>query len=531
VKTIDTWRYLLVLLSGMLLAACGPGTMTLSSGVGTGGTGITTGTVTGFGSLVIEGDSYNSATAEYLEGDDKDEAVPVSSLSVALGQQVQMLTDDQGNPTTVLVEPTLIGEASNVSESGMQVNGVTVRFNTNLSAGPRTYYAGLSGPNAVEPGMKVEVHGLYGVDVNGPYVQATRVAQLPATSTVTRITGVVTNLNPGAGTFQIGSTTILYNAATSLMPEGTTLANGQLVNIWSPVAPSGGQLTAAVIRVRSLLGIGGQAVVSGLVTDLGATQFNVSGIVVDASDPSLTAIVQSLQQGDYVVVGGQADAGTGRLIAASIRTSTSLTTEVELKGSITDYVSSDNFLVRGVAVDASSATIDGGPLANGAYIEVHGHIQGNVVHATSVEVHPITPDGATVEYDGIVSDLNGDSFVLTLQDGTSYNVTLADNVGYENGSASQLVNGARIEVEATQTTTGLIAYAIEFKDLELPSDEEVFETSGIAYDVTATSFRVNDLIIQINGVDVTGLVDGAEVEVHFISSGGLYLAQEISVED
>jgi len=530
VKTIDTWRGLLVLLAGLLLAACGEG-MTVSGGVGTGGTGITTGTVTGFGSLVIEGDSYNSATAEYLEGDDADEAVPVSSLSVALGQQVQMLIDDQGNPTTVLVEPTLIGEASNVSDSGMTVNGVTVRFNTNLSAGPRTYYAGLSGPNAVEPGMKVEVHGLYGVDGNGPYIQATRVAQLPATSTVTRITGVVTNLDPGAGSFRIGATTILYNASTSLMPEDITLANGQLVNVWSPDAPSGGQLTAAVIRVRSLQGIGGQAVVSGLVTALGGSQFSVSGIVVDASDPNLSAIVQSLKQGDFVVVGGQADAATGRLIAASIRTSTSLSTEVELKGTVTNYVSSANFLVRGVAVDASSATIAGGSLANDAYVEVHGHIQGNVVLATSVEVHPATPEGATVEYDGIVSDLVGDSFVLTLQDGTSYNVTLADNVGYENGSASQLVNGARIEIEATQGTTGLTVYAIEFKDLDAPSGGEVYETEGIAYNVTPTSFKVNDLTIQINGLAVTGLDDGVEVEVHFIASGDLYLALEINVED
>lgn len=529
-KTIETWRYLLVFLAGMLLAACGEG-FTVSGGVGTGGTGITTGTVTGFGSLVVEGDSYSSSTAEYWEGDDKDEAVPVSSLSVALGQQVQMLTDDQGNPTTVLVEPTLIGAASNVSGGGMKVNGVTVRVNTNVSAGPRTYYAGLSGMSAVEPGMKVEVHGLYGVDVNGPYVQATRIAQLPAASTVTRITGVVTNLNPGAGTFRIGSMTILYNASTSLLPEGIPLTNGQLVNVWSPDTPSGDQLTAAVIRVRSLQGISGQAVVSGLVTALGGSQFSVSGIVVDASAPSLTTVVQSLKQGDYVVVSGQADAGTGKLIAASIRTTSSLSTVVELKGTVTDFVNSASFLVRGVAVDASKATIDGGPLANGAYVEVHGHIQGNVVLASSVEVHASTPENATVEYDGIVSALVGKSFVLTLADGTAYNVTLSDNVGYKNGTASQLANGARIEVEATQTATGLIAYAIEFKDLAASSDDQVYETSGIAYDVTATSFRVNDLTIQINGVDVTGLADGIDVEVHFISSGGLYLAQEISIED
>jgi hypothetical protein len=531
VKTIDTWRRLLVLLSGLLLAGCGDGLTTVADGVGIGGTGITMGTVTGFGSLVIEGDTYSSATAEYLEGNDKDEAVPVSSLSVALGQQVQMLTDDQGNPTTVLVEPTLIGTASNVSGSGMTVNGVTVRVNTSLAAGPRTYYAGVSGMNAVEPGMKVEVHGLYGVDANGPYVQATRIAQLPAASTVTRVTGQVTDLNPAAGTFRLGSMTIHYDPSTSLMPKGITLANGQLVNVWSPDAPIADQLTAVVVRVRSLQGISGQIVVSGLVTALGVNQFTVSGIVVDDSDPSLATVVQTLKQGDYVVVSGQADASTGRLVAASIATTSNLSSGVELKGTVTDYVNSANFLVRGVIVDASAATIGGGALADGAYVEVHGHVQGNVVIATSVEVHAVTPDDATVEYDGIVSALVGDSFVLTLPDDTAYNVTLADNIGYENGTASQLINGARVVVEATHTSTGLIVYAIEFKDLGEPSDEQVYETSGIAYDITATSFRVNDLTIQINGVDVTGLDDGVKVEVHFISSGGLYLAQEISVDD
>jgi hypothetical protein len=231
------------------------------------------------------------------------------------------------------------------------------------------------------------------------------------------------------------------------------------------------------------------------------------------------------------VVSGQADASTGRLVAASIATTSNLSSGVELKGTVTDYVNSANLLVRGVIVDASAATIGGGALADGAYVEVHGHVQGNVVIATSVEVHAVTPDDATVEYDGIVSALVGDSFVLTLPDDTAYNVTLADNIGYENGTASQLINGARVVVEATHTSTGLIVYAIEFKDLGEPSDEQVYETSGIAYDITATSFRVNDLTIQINGVDVTGLDDGVKVEVHFISSGGLYLAQEISVDD
>ena len=129
---------------------------------------------------------------------------------------------------------------------------------------------------------------------------------------------------------------------------------------------------------------------------------------------------------------------------------------------------------------------------------------------------------STVESHGTVSGVTGSSFTLT-SGGVAYQATLADNVGYENGMASQLTSGARIEVEATQSTTGLTAYAIEFKNLDYPSDEQVFETGGIAYDVTATRFKVNDLTLEINGVDATGLVNGVEVEVHFIASGDSYL--------
>ncbi|NTV94145.1 MAG: hypothetical protein HGA75_01865 [Thiobacillus sp.] len=524
---IDTLRRLILLSSCLLLASCGGSFTTAGGGVGTGGTGI--GTVTGFGSLIIDGNTYSSATAEYWEGNEQEESAQVSALSVALGQQVQILTDDQGNPTTVVVEPTLIGTAQNVTASTLTVNGVAVRVNGNPLAGPVTYYAGLSGMAALADGMKVEVHGLYGVGADGPYVLATRIAQLPSTSMATRITGVVANLNPGAGTFRIGSMTILYGGATKL-PPGVTLANGQLVNVWSPNAPVGGQLSAEAIRIRSLYGITDSAIVAGLVSDLAGSQFRVSGIAVDASAVGLAATVQSLRQGDYVVVGGQVDTGTDRLIATSIRTTA--TTAVELKGTVTEFVSAGNFLVRGVAVDATSATIAGGALANGAYVEVHGQVQGNTVVASAVEVHASTPENATVEFDGTVSARNGNNFVLTLPDGTPYSATLATNVAYENGTASQLVNGARIEVEATWTSTGLVVYGVEFKSLDAPAGSDVYETGGIAYDVNLpTSFAINGLTIQINGKDATGLANGVEVEVHFTYEGGQYLAQEIEVDN
>ncbi len=454
----DIARSWLALTLSLLLISCGGGT-TDFAGVGTGGTGITSGTVTGFGSILIDGDLYSSATGEYLEGDDDDEASLVSALSVDLGEQLQVELDDQGNPTSVLIEPALIGTVSAVDATGgtLVVNGVEVRVNTNWLLGPVTYYAGLAGLAELTAGTsRVEVHGMYGVDAGGGHIQATRIKKLLDTSTATRITGIVSDL--GGGAFKIGGITISY-ASASVLPQGVNLAAGQLVNVWSPDPPSGNTVTADVIRVRTLQGVTGTATVAGLVTGLDGNRFTLSGIDVDAS--GLSSL--SLSNGQYVVAIGTPDASTGELVASSIRTTPSQKSEVELKGTITAYDSvARTLVVRGVPLAFDNDTQIEGALAIGAYVEVHGEITGSVVLATEIHIEDSAPEGGTVEYHGIVSAVTGSSFTLT-SGGVPYLATLADNVGYEDGTAADLVDGASVEVQATATASGLLVYAIEFE--------------------------------------------------------------------
>lgn len=454
----DIARSWLTLTLSLLLMSCGGGT-TDFAGVGTGGTGITSGTVTGFGSILIDGDLYSSATGEYLEGDDEDEASLVSALSVDLGEQLQILLDDQGNPTSVLIEPALIGTVSAVDVAGgtLVVNGVEVRVNANWLRGPVTYYAGLAGLAELSAGTsRIEVHGMYGVEAGDGYIQATRIQRLPDTSTATRITGIVSDL--GGGALKIGGMTISY-ASASVLPQGVNLATGQLVNVWSPDLPSGNNLTAHVIRVRTLHGVTGTGVIAGLVYGLNGSRFSLSGIDVDAS--GLSSL--SLSNGEYVVAIGTPDASTGELVATGIRTTPGQNSEVELKGTITAYDSiARTLVVRGVPLVYDNDTKIEGSLAVGAYVEVHGEISGNAVLATEIHVEDTAPEGGTVEYHGTVSAVTGSSFTLT-SGGVAYLATLADNVGYENGTATDLVDGASVEVQATATASGLLVYAIEFE--------------------------------------------------------------------
>jgi uncharacterized protein DUF5666 len=544
---------LCVLLPVLVVAACGGGAGGglgfVAGGVGTGGTGITFGTITGFGSVVVDGTPYSSATPQYFAGTNEDEAAPVSSAALELGNQLQVQIDAQGNPTDIVVEPELVGAVSGISGGQFVVNGVAVRVNTNSVAGPITYFSGLASFSGLAKGMQVEVHGAYGTDANSQqaYVQASLVEQLPNSNVVNRVSGFVSDLNAAAGTFHLGGTTVQTNVSTSVLPTGTALANGQWVNVWSNIPFStNGTLTAGVVRVRTLSGVTGPVQIGGVVSSLSGTQFQVSGLVIDASAQALASALRSLSPGEYVIVQGQANSSTGALVASSIRPFATQPTQVELTGTITGFVNPGSFLVRGVPVDASQAQFLGAAsaasLRDGIFVDVLGSVSsvnGNVVTAKSVSVPSTAPTGGTVNYRGTVSQFDAakGAFVLTGQlDGSrsSTTVTLAPNVAYANGSAAQLVNGANVEVEGTKTASGIVAYGVSFLRTGAPDDPSSgnLETHGLAYGITSSSFQVNSLTIQINGVTPDGgpLVNGAKVEVKFTSSGGQNLAQAISID-
>ncbi len=551
-KSSIAWLGLgLAALLSVLLTSCGGGsTVASSGGVGTGGTGLSFGTVTGFGSVVLDGTPYNSAAPQYFASSDLGDATPAAATAVQLGNQLRIALNAQGTPSMVLIEPELMGPVANLTPAGFSVNGVAVQVNTNPAAGPVTYYSGLTDYAGLSTGMPVEVHGAWGVDANGQgYVQATLIEQLPATNTITCLTGVVSRWQAASGTFQIGSTTVQLGAASSITPAGQSLADGQLVHLWSPGPPSaGGTLLAGVVRIRTLQGVGGPVQLGGLVSQLSGTRLQVAGVTVDAGAPALAAAVQGLALGEYVVVQGQADGATGVLTASSVRAYATRPAEVELRGTITGFVSPGNFLVRGVPVDASGAGVvfsAGGAasLGNGVFVDILGQIGGgsaNVVTASSVTVLAHAPDGGTVDYQGTVSALNTASGTFTLtwqQEGVTNTaqVTLAPNVAFSNGAAAQLVNGASVEIEATSSpSAALLAYSVAFQSVGSGdgTSASTRQTQGVVYNLTSTSLQLNALTIQINGVVPKGgtLANGLSVEVSFTPSGNQNLANAISID-
>jgi hypothetical protein len=427
-----------------------------------------------------------------------------------------------------------------------------VQFNSQLSAGPRTYFTGLQGPAAVRNGMQVAVSGAYGQDSAGtPRVQATLVERLPDANTILRSCGTVSGLNAGSQSFQLGALTVGYSGATQLLPAGAALANGVFVKVWSNqrLGNGGGTLSANTIRVHSLLGRSGPAQISGLVSLLSGSRFQVSGIRIDASASALAASLAALVNGQYVTIQGPIDAATGSIRASSIAASSSQPVQTAIQGSITGYTGVGAFFVRGVPVDASAAQFLHGAnaamLADGVYVDLVGTVgasTADVIVASSLAVvGQQAPSGKTVEYRGMVRQFVSASqpfALLRSVNGTPVTdtVTLAGNASYSNGSASQLANNVGIEIEATQTSSGLIAYSVNFiGNGPGPSGGvQPILVRGRVDNLSASTLQVAGLLIQLNGVTPQGdgvLTNGARVELWITASGATYLAQSITVKD
>ena len=522
------------------LAACGGGAAAVAlvgGGVGTGGTGMVLGTVIGLGSVIVDGQSFSSATPSYFRASGSSGETASNSQAVEVGARVDLQVGSNQQPSSVLIQPDLEGTPQVDASNTLTVDGVRVLTNSDPTRGPVTFYSGLSGLAAVASASRIEVHGAYGEDASGPYIQASLIEQLPASDTTTRITGVVSALSSQSLT--VAGQSIPLGANTTVVAgPGVSLAVGQLVHVWN----SG---PGWVVRVQALGSFTGPVQMSGLVYGLSATGFTLSGIPVDTR--SMSGAVPALQAGDYVVVSGHGD-GQGTLVAQSIQAAP---TTVTVRGTITGYVSASSFQVRGVPIDASQASFTAGSgasqLGNGAYVVIQGAVSTtspNVISAAQVSVLSAPQAGETVDLQGTVSSVGDAShFALqwqteqenTLVSNNTTQVSIAANCAYVNGSAANIALNTAVEVEGTYQNGTLSAYTIKF----LPASESsgTQEISGRVYGWTSggSSFVLNGITLVVpQGMALpSGFDNGVSVEVSFTpsGSGNTGTVQKISIDN
>ena len=139
--------------------------------------------------------------------------------------------------------------------------------------------------------------------------------------------------------------------------------------------------------------------------------------------------------------------------------------KVEIEGLIDAFTSVSQFSVNGVPVDARNAVFPkgSGSLARGARVEVKGSVVAGTLVATQVKVKGEDDEDNEIELHGVISSVNTSARTFVLRGVT---VSYADNVKFEHGTASKLVNGAKVEVKGRASPGGSTVQAqkIEFED-------------------------------------------------------------------
>jgi hypothetical protein len=286
----------------LLLVACG-------GGVDTGGTGsYSSGPITGFGSIIVNGVRYDEATASVQD----DDGTVRSGSELRLGMMVDIdaspLGSDANGPfataRTIRFGGEIVGPVGSVdaTSGSLVVLGQTVRVNAS-TVFDEAFAGGLAG---VALGQVVEVHGLF--DAASLSYTATRV-EPKADAQLYRMRGIVSQLDTTARTFRVAGQTINYaDIAPADLP---LLVNGRFVRVLVRTTQVAGQWVAVVVRagVRTL-DDRSEARLEGRISAFTSTsRFSVNGIDIDAGAASFPDGTAGVVLGARVEIEGALQGG------------------------------------------------------------------------------------------------------------------------------------------------------------------------------------------------------------------------------
>lgn len=386
---------LIALLGGVAaLAGCGGGGGEVAS-VGSGGTGsFSSGVITGFGSIIVNGVRFDDSRATITD----DDGTRRSSADLKLGMVVAITgsgvtagaAGSTATASSISFGSELRGPIDSVAAQGLVVLGQTVQVRAT------TIFDGVAGGLAgLAAGQLVEVHGF--VDPASNQIIATRIEREDNADTF-KLQGQVQSLNTTARTFSIGSLSISY-AGIAAADLPANLANGLLVRVRLAPTPATGTRTATRVR-----GAGrnvedrDEAEVEGTVTSFTSNaSFSVNGVTVDAANATFTRGTTGLRVGARIEVKGRAVNGV--LVATTVKLEDENELEreeFELHGTVSNLnTAARTFVVRGVTVSyAGAVRFDNGSAAdlaplNGVApsVEVKGSFNAatNSVVATRIE--------------------------------------------------------------------------------------------------------------------------------------------------
>ena len=246
---------------------------------GIGRSGIASGPIANFGSVIVNGVRYDTDSATFTVND-----APGSQSDLKVGQVVVVTGTIDNNGTTgtadtVFFDDNVKGpiQSIDVPNNQLVVLGQTVLVTADTSFDDSISSRSLAGLNV---GDIVEVSGL--VNANGD-ISATRIELKPA-GTQLEVHGLVSAHDAGNMRFNINALVVDYSSATLDNFPGGQISDGDPVEAKGMTFGAGGELIATQVELENPLanGADGDRIeIEGFITRFAsATDFDVSGLAV-----------------------------------------------------------------------------------------------------------------------------------------------------------------------------------------------------------------------------------------------------------
>ncbi len=397
----------------LLLTACGGGGNDAASTNGTNADLVSQGVISGFGSVIVNGVRFDDSKAK-IEDEDEEENSTRSKDDLRLGMVVNINGSSAG--TT--------GTASVIS---------------------------------------------FGSTLKGP-------VQSIASSTVPSGTPTTTTTAAGSHTLVILGQTVLIGAWTVFdpvsLPNGfASIAAGNVLEVHGHLSPSLNRLVATRISKENNANA---YKITGNVSSLNATSqsFKIGTETFSYANIDPQKLRVTLADGLTIKMRlATVQATTGTWTATRIKAAKKAMPDrikAEIEGLITAFTSATSFSVNGLVVDASNASFPKGTatLALGVRVEVKGTVIDGKLVASVVKTEDRDrgeDEDNEIELHGNLSALDTTAKTFMLRGLT---VSYAGNVSFQRGLASNLVNGASVEVKGQSSGGGTTVQAtrIKFED-------------------------------------------------------------------
>jgi Domain of unknown function (DUF5666) len=353
-------RRTLLALAFFLISSCGGGSnVAIAPGVGSGGTGLqagslTVGSISGFGSVIVNGTRYNiDGSTPQIE----------DTSALALGMSVQILgqldaTGLEGTASSLISAAEVRGKITNMDQVSLNL----WVYNFPVQADIGTILAGVVDFTRFAVGDEVQI---YGIPADGIFL-ATRIEKLVVPSPPI-LTGAVSRLDVSKTSFDLGGIKIIYKDAVRSGFGASSLVNGTVVRVRANSAPIDNVLQSTKLqRWISLPDLGTRSLsITGAVENFSSVSglFTLSGVTVDITRTVIKSeVINELKNGSYIKVEGIYSANTLSAETVKIVKSekTALMPSYSLSGTVQNYISVSDFSVQGQRVDASSASFSNG---------------------------------------------------------------------------------------------------------------------------------------------------------------------------